>query len=127
MGGKSCCLTFSFFSCFSRKRSWAPAPATSSAAQSSSTADTNAEASPASSSDALNKLLSGLPEVKQAKGRSSCFDTSVRYPCLSASVNTVRYPVLLICIGFNADPEPDQTFTSQKVVFLDEKYTLCWQ
>ncbi len=129
MGGKSCCLTYSFSPCFSRKRSWAPAPSSSSsAAQSSSTADTNEpEASPASSSDALNKLLSGLPEVKQAKGRSSCFDASVRYPCLSASVNTVRYPVLWICIGFNADPEPGQTFTSQKVVFLDEKYTLCWQ
>jgi hypothetical protein len=71
-GGKSCCLTYSFFPCFSRKRSWAPAPTSSSAAQSSSTADTNEpEASPASSSDALNKLLSGLPEVKQAKGRLS--------------------------------------------------------
>ncbi len=82
---------------FSRKRSWAPAPtSSSSAAQSSSTADTNTEASQSSSSHALNKLLSGLPEVKQAKGRSSCFDASVRY-----------LPVLWICIGFNAVPDPD--------------------
>ncbi len=72
-------------------------------------------------------MLSGLPEVKQAKGR--CYLVlPPQYSRLSSSViNTVRNSVLWICIGLNADPDldPGQILMSQKVVFLDEKYTLC--